>query len=195
MKMNSLSIRSHEVSTSLFSKKLGGSFPVPQVEFSQRFFKYWCEQTRYGPSPQTGICHYFSPCIWIKFMLLGYRWTCFILVVPDAINERLSKGSDNILDTTSWEVSFHVSIPFPKYCTLYLDCVRFLKINEFSSCASRYMEEIIENTLSLLALHSEQGMSSPGSEKSLEPIHLISLLDIKATWFKKWMVSQVFIKE
>ncbi|RXN10094.1 broad-minded [Labeo rohita] len=51
----------------------------------------------------------------------------------------------------------------------------------------KYMEEIIENTLSLLALHSEQGMSSPGSEKSLEPIHLISLLDIKATWFKKWM--------
>uniref|UniRef100_A0A8C1MB48 Protein broad-minded n=1 Tax=Cyprinus carpio TaxID=7962 RepID=A0A8C1MB48_CYPCA len=51
----------------------------------------------------------------------------------------------------------------------------------------KYMEEIIENTLSLLALHSEQGMSSPGSEKSLEPIHLISLLDMKATWFKKWM--------
>ncbi|XP_016144851.1 protein broad-minded-like, partial [Sinocyclocheilus grahami] len=51
----------------------------------------------------------------------------------------------------------------------------------------KYMEEIIENTLSLLALHSEQAMSSPGSEKSLEPIHLISLLDIKATWFKKWM--------
>uniref|UniRef100_A0A8C1GEF3 Protein broad-minded n=1 Tax=Cyprinus carpio TaxID=7962 RepID=A0A8C1GEF3_CYPCA len=51
----------------------------------------------------------------------------------------------------------------------------------------KYMEEIIENTLSLLALHSEQAMSSPGSEKSLEPVHLISLLDIKATWFKKWM--------
>uniref|UniRef100_A0A671MIM7 Protein broad-minded n=1 Tax=Sinocyclocheilus anshuiensis TaxID=1608454 RepID=A0A671MIM7_9TELE len=48
-------------------------------------------------------------------------------------------------------------------------------------------QEIIENTLSLLTLHSEQAMSSPGSEKSLEPIHLISLLDIKATWFKKWM--------
>ncbi|TRY89906.1 hypothetical protein DNTS_034232 [Danionella cerebrum] len=53
----------------------------------------------------------------------------------------------------------------------------------------KHMEEIIENTLSLLALHSEQGMSSPGSEKSLEPIHLISLLDIKAIWFKKWMHS------
>ncbi|XP_051511088.1 protein broad-minded isoform X2 [Myxocyprinus asiaticus] len=46
----------------------------------------------------------------------------------------------------------------------------------------KYMEEIIESTLSLLALHSEHG-----TEKSLEPIHLISLLDIKATWFKKWM--------
>ncbi|KTG32354.1 hypothetical protein cypCar_00003918 [Cyprinus carpio] len=33
----------------------------------------------------------------------------------------------------------------------------------------------------------KQAMSSPGSEKSLEPVHLISLLDIKATWFKKWM--------
>ncbi|KAI7800130.1 putative protein broad-minded, partial [Triplophysa rosa] len=46
----------------------------------------------------------------------------------------------------------------------------------------KYMEEIIEATLSLLSLHSELG-----AEKSLEPIHLISLLDIKATWFKKWM--------
>lgn len=81
---------------------------------------------------------FYSPCIWIQFRLLGYRWTCFFLVIPDAINEWLSKGSDNFLDTTSWEVSFHVSIPFPKYCTLYLDCVRFLKIIDswkFSSCA------------------------------------------------------------
>ncbi|KAA0708365.1 Protein broad-minded TBC1 domain family member 32 [Triplophysa tibetana] len=46
----------------------------------------------------------------------------------------------------------------------------------------KYMEEIIEATLSLLSLHSELG-----ADKSLEPIHLISLLDIKATWFKKWM--------
>uniref|UniRef100_A0A8C1DXX7 Protein broad-minded n=1 Tax=Cyprinus carpio carpio TaxID=630221 RepID=A0A8C1DXX7_CYPCA len=63
-----------------------------------------------------------------------------------------------------------------------------LNINYFFFfLCSRYMEEIIENTLSFLALHSEQAMSSPGSEKSLEPVHLISLLDIKATWFKKWM--------
>lgn len=73
-------------------------------------------------------------------------------------------------------------------------CQIGLNINEFFFLCSRYMEEIIENTLSLLALHSEQGMSSPGSEKSLEPIHLISLLDIKATWFKKWMVSKVLSK-
>ncbi|XP_059354337.1 protein broad-minded-like [Carassius carassius] len=53
--------------------------------------------------------------------------------------------------------------------------------------SNKYMEEIIENTLSFLALHSEQAMSRPGSEKSLEPIYLISLLDINATLFKKWM--------
>lgn len=132
MRMNNLWIYSHE---SLFSKKLGGSFPLPQAEFSQRLYKYWCEQTRYGSSPQTGICNFLPPCVWIKFRLLGYRSICFFLVVPDAINERLSKGSDNFLDTTSWEVSFCVSIAFPKYCILYLDCVRFLSINYFLSCA------------------------------------------------------------
>lgn len=52
------------------------------------------------------------------------------------------------------------------------------------------MEEIIEATLSLLSLDSELG-----ADKSLEPIHLISLLDIKATWFKKWMVSFLANKE
>ncbi|KAJ8396241.1 hypothetical protein AAFF_G00021080 [Aldrovandia affinis] len=51
----------------------------------------------------------------------------------------------------------------------------------------KYMEEIIESTLSLLALHSEHSLGTPGSEKSLEPVHLIAMLDIKATWFKKWM--------
>lgn len=52
----------------------------------------------------------------------------------------------------------------------------------------RYMEEVIESTFSLLSLHHEHGSASPGTEKALEPIHLLALLDIKATWFKKWMV-------
>lgn len=80
-------------------------------------------------------CRFLPPCIWIKFILLGYRFICLFSVVSDAINERLSKGSDNILDTSSWEVSVFLSIPFPKYCALYLDCVKFLSINEFLSCA------------------------------------------------------------
>ncbi|KAM8725656.1 protein broad-minded isoform 4-T4 [Acanthopagrus schlegelii] len=51
----------------------------------------------------------------------------------------------------------------------------------------KYMEEVIESTFSLLSLHHEHASASPGTEKALEPIHLLALLDIKATWFKKWM--------
>uniref|UniRef100_A0A3Q1J5H0 Protein broad-minded n=1 Tax=Anabas testudineus TaxID=64144 RepID=A0A3Q1J5H0_ANATE len=51
----------------------------------------------------------------------------------------------------------------------------------------KYMEEVIESTFSLLTYHHEYGSTSPRSEKPLEPIHLLALLDIKATWFKKWM--------
>ncbi|XP_037837614.1 protein broad-minded isoform X2 [Kryptolebias marmoratus] len=49
----------------------------------------------------------------------------------------------------------------------------------------KYMEEIIESTFSLLSFHHERG--STGAEKMLEPVHLLALLDIKATWFIKWM--------
>ncbi|XP_030577927.1 protein broad-minded isoform X2 [Archocentrus centrarchus] len=49
----------------------------------------------------------------------------------------------------------------------------------------KYMEEVIESTFSLLAFHHEH--ESPGTEKLLEPVHLLALLDVKATWFKKWM--------
>ncbi|KAJ8355919.1 hypothetical protein SKAU_G00187130 [Synaphobranchus kaupii] len=51
----------------------------------------------------------------------------------------------------------------------------------------KYMEEIIESTLSLLSAHSEHSLGSLGPQKALEPVHLIAMLDIKATWFKKWM--------
>ncbi|XP_029903303.1 protein broad-minded [Myripristis murdjan] len=51
----------------------------------------------------------------------------------------------------------------------------------------KYMEEVIESTFSLLSLHPEHSGTSPGTEKSLEPVHLLALLDVKATWFKKWM--------
>uniref|UniRef100_A0A8C8JDJ1 Protein broad-minded n=1 Tax=Oncorhynchus tshawytscha TaxID=74940 RepID=A0A8C8JDJ1_ONCTS len=51
----------------------------------------------------------------------------------------------------------------------------------------KYMEEIIESTFSLLSINPEHGLETQGSEKALKPMHLIALLDIKATWFKKWM--------
>ncbi|KAF7658919.1 hypothetical protein LDENG_00005960 [Lucifuga dentata] len=46
----------------------------------------------------------------------------------------------------------------------------------------KYMEEVIESTFSMLTFHHEHG-----SDEGLEPVHLLALLDIKATWFKKWM--------
>lgn len=52
------------------------------------------------------------------------------------------------------------------------------------------MEEVIDSTFSLLCFHHEHGSSSSASEKVLEPIHLLALLDIKATWFNKWMVGK-----
>ena len=48
------------------------------------------------------------------------------------------------------------------------------------------MEEVIESTFSLLSFGQQH--ASPGTEKALEPAHLMALLDIKATWYKKWMV-------
>uniref|UniRef100_A0A8C9V6F3 Protein broad-minded n=1 Tax=Scleropages formosus TaxID=113540 RepID=A0A8C9V6F3_SCLFO len=51
----------------------------------------------------------------------------------------------------------------------------------------KYMEEIIESTLSLLSLQHERDAGMPSTEKVLEPIHMMAMLDIKATWFKRWM--------
>ncbi|CAK6983514.1 protein broad-minded, partial [Scomber scombrus] len=51
----------------------------------------------------------------------------------------------------------------------------------------KYMEEVIESTFSLLSFHHDRGSTSPRCEKTLEPVHLLALLDVKATWFKKWM--------
>ncbi|NXA47081.1 BROMI protein, partial [Nothocercus julius] len=48
----------------------------------------------------------------------------------------------------------------------------------------KYMEEIVECTLSLLSVKLEPGrLASP---EFLSPVYLLALLDIKAVWFKKW---------
>uniref|UniRef100_A0A4X1TJV2 Protein broad-minded n=1 Tax=Sus scrofa TaxID=9823 RepID=A0A4X1TJV2_PIG len=49
----------------------------------------------------------------------------------------------------------------------------------------KYMEEIVESTLSLLSLKQDQ--SHLVSQKILDPIYFLALVDAKAVWFKKWM--------
>ncbi|XP_013372112.1 PREDICTED: protein broad-minded isoform X4 [Chinchilla lanigera] len=49
----------------------------------------------------------------------------------------------------------------------------------------KYMEEIVESTLSLLSL--KQDPSHLVSPKLLDPIYFFALVDPKAVWFKKWM--------
>ncbi|XP_048348015.1 protein broad-minded isoform X2 [Sphaerodactylus townsendi] len=49
----------------------------------------------------------------------------------------------------------------------------------------KYMEEIMESTLSLLSVKSEP--SHTASLKSLDPVYFLALVDLKAVWFKKWM--------
>ncbi|KAG8588269.1 hypothetical protein GDO81_005927 [Engystomops pustulosus] len=46
----------------------------------------------------------------------------------------------------------------------------------------KYMEEIIESTLSLLSITQESS-----SQKLLDPVFYLSMIDTKAVWFKKWM--------
>ncbi|XP_006879052.1 PREDICTED: protein broad-minded [Elephantulus edwardii] len=49
----------------------------------------------------------------------------------------------------------------------------------------KYMEEIVESTLSLLSVKHDQ--SHLVSQKVLDPVYFLALVDAKAVWFKKWM--------
>uniref|UniRef100_A0A3Q2HJG5 Protein broad-minded n=1 Tax=Equus caballus TaxID=9796 RepID=A0A3Q2HJG5_HORSE len=49
----------------------------------------------------------------------------------------------------------------------------------------KYMEEIVESTLSLLSVKHDQ--SHLVLQKILDPIYFLALVDTKAVWFKKWM--------
>ncbi|XP_036173804.1 protein broad-minded isoform X1 [Myotis myotis] len=49
----------------------------------------------------------------------------------------------------------------------------------------KYMEEIVESTLSLLSVKRDQ--SHLASQKILHPIYFLVLVDARAVWFKKWM--------
>ncbi|XP_072853453.2 protein broad-minded isoform X2 [Pogona vitticeps] len=49
----------------------------------------------------------------------------------------------------------------------------------------KYMEEIMESTLSLLSVKHE--LSHTVSSEFLGPVYYLALVDLKAVWFKKWM--------
>ncbi|KAJ6655237.1 hypothetical protein lerEdw1_005581 [Lerista edwardsae] len=49
----------------------------------------------------------------------------------------------------------------------------------------KYMEEIMESTLSLLSVKRDSNHTV--SQKCLDPIYFLALVDLRAVWFKKWM--------
>ncbi|XP_078256304.1 protein broad-minded isoform X2 [Rhinoraja longicauda] len=79
------------------------------------------------------------------------------------------------------------------------DAVQILKkfrlLNEFQKEVpsfwirhpEKFMEEIVESTLSLLSVTHEQSLTTDTPDRALEPVYFVALLDIKASWFKKWM--------
>ncbi|XP_052063658.1 protein broad-minded-like isoform X2 [Mytilus californianus] len=58
-------------------------------------------------------------------------------------------------------------------------------INYWIRYPDRYLEEIIESTLTLYAIN--QNGSQGGASVQLSPVHFIALIDPKAQWFIKWM--------
>ncbi|GCC25931.1 hypothetical protein chiPu_0004345 [Chiloscyllium punctatum] len=87
------------------------------------------------------------------------------------------------------------------------DVVRLLKkfrlLNEFQKEVpsfwirhpEKFMEEIVESTLSLLSVTHEQSFRAESSHRVLKPVYFLALLDTKASWFNKWMVKIINIKE
>lgn len=65
-----------------------------------------------------------------------------------------------------------------------------ISLKSLISQTLRYMEEIVENTLSLLSVKHDQ--SHLISQTILDPIYFFALVDTKAVWFKKWMVRKYF---
>ncbi len=49
----------------------------------------------------------------------------------------------------------------------------------------RFVEEVIDSTLALLAINHNVSVESAGY---ITPMHLLALTDPKANWFTKWMV-------
>lgn len=64
--------------------------------------------------------------------------------------------------------------------------LNFVKLVKNVVFVFRFLDDVIESTLSLLCIHQT---STVGNISQISPIHFISLIDTKASWFGKWMVS------
>ncbi len=51
----------------------------------------------------------------------------------------------------------------------------------------RFLEDVLDSTFQLLSIHYSTAVGAPAH---MTPIHYLALVDTKAYWFKKWMVSQ-----
>lgn len=54
----------------------------------------------------------------------------------------------------------------------------------------RFLDEILENSMTLLAAHQTPSVSA---SSHMTPVHFLALIDPIASWFTKWMVSGALI--
>ncbi|CAK7301620.1 Protein broad-minded [Vulpes lagopus] len=116
------------------------------------------------------------------------NWTTLCEKLTTSLSDPDPVFSDRILKF--YAQTFTLS-PLHMTKEIYTSLVRLL--NEYQKEApsfwirhpEKYMEEIVENTLSLLSVKHDQ--SHLVSQKNLDPIYFFALVDTKAVWFKKWM--------
>ncbi|XP_019596552.2 protein broad-minded isoform X2 [Rhinolophus sinicus] len=145
-------------------EKLTASLSDPDPVFSDRILKFYAQTFTLSPLHMTKE---------IYTSLAKYLELCFI-------------SRESHIPT----VSTGIDLTNPNVIRL-LKKVRLL--NEYQKEApsfwirhsEKYMEEIVESTLSLLSVKHDQ--SHLVSQKILDPVYFLALVDTKAVWFKKWM--------
>ncbi|XP_065592878.1 protein broad-minded [Cyrtonyx montezumae] len=143
-------------------KHLMMSLSDPHAIFSEKILRFYAKTFSSSPFSMTRKV-YTSLAQHLKFYFLSGEYSL-----------RISSG----LDVSNTEIN-HI-----------LKKVRLL--NEYQKEApsswirypEKYMEKIVESTLSLLSVKHDP--NHPVSPDFLSPIYFLALLDIKAVWFKKW---------
>ncbi|OXB74853.1 UNVERIFIED_CONTAM: hypothetical protein H355_006472 [Colinus virginianus] len=146
-------------------KHLMMSLSDPDAVFSEKILRFYAKTFSSSPFSMTRKV-YTSLAQHLKYYFLSGEYSL-----------RISSG----LDVSNTEIN-HI-----------LKKVRLL--NEYQKEApsswirypEKYMEKIVESTLSLLSVKHDP--NHPVSPDFLSPIYFLALLDIKAVWFKKWTIN------